>query len=147
MDAVFMGVSQSRNPNLAAVFYRLGLVESYGTGVRRILHSYHNFAPSPVFQSAEGAFTVALFNRNEAQASASPVPNRQSQSASAPFLRDDTKAAILALAKGKGKVTRKEIELAFEIGTTKAYSLLKALCDEGALIQRKNGKQTTYVPK
>ena len=65
MEAIFMGVSQSRNPNLAAVFYRLGLVESYGTGVRKILRLYQDLPASPEFRSAEGAFTVTLPNRNE----------------------------------------------------------------------------------
>ena len=34
MEAVFLGVSHSRNPNLANLFYRMGLIESYGTGVQ-----------------------------------------------------------------------------------------------------------------
>lgn len=65
MEAIFMGVSQSRNPNLAAVFYRLGLVESYGTGIRKIMRLYQGLKHQPVFKSAEGAFTVELYNRNE----------------------------------------------------------------------------------
>ena len=54
MEAIFMGVSQSRNPNLAAVFYRLGLVESYGTGIRKIMRLYQGLKHQPVFKSAEG---------------------------------------------------------------------------------------------
>ena len=64
IEAIFMGASQSRNPNLAAIFYRLGLVESYGTGVRKIMRLYKDFEPMPVFQSAEGAFTVEMWNKN-----------------------------------------------------------------------------------
>lgn len=30
---IFKGISSSRNPNLANIFYRLGYVESFGTGV------------------------------------------------------------------------------------------------------------------
>lgn len=37
LEAIFLGASQSRNPNLAAVFFSLKLVESYGTGVRKIM--------------------------------------------------------------------------------------------------------------
>lgn len=65
MEAIFMGISQSRNPNLAAVFYRMRLVESYGTGVRKIKRLYNDCSEKPVFRTAEGAFTVTLPNRNE----------------------------------------------------------------------------------
>lgn len=30
LKSIFLGVSQSRNPNLASVFYRMKLIESYG---------------------------------------------------------------------------------------------------------------------
>ena len=36
LEAIFMGVSQTRNPHLAAVFYRMKLIESYGTGIGKI---------------------------------------------------------------------------------------------------------------
>ena len=65
MDAIFMGVSQSRNPNLASVFYRMRLVESYGTGIDKIRRFYAGCKSQPVFQAAEGAFLVKLYNKNE----------------------------------------------------------------------------------
>ena len=144
MEAIFMGVSQSRNPNLAAVFYRLGLVESYGTGVRKIMRLYQGFALTPVFRSAEGAFTVELFNRNERG-------NRQKNTLNAEDAPDVTapeelKAAIIAKARAKGSITRKEVETLYQFGSTKAYKSLKALCNAGLLIQQKRGKQTVYIP-
>ena len=60
LDAIFMGASQSRNPNLAAVFYRLGLIESYGTGISKIMRLYQAEAKQPKIETAEGAFRVTL---------------------------------------------------------------------------------------
>lgn len=40
MQDVMGGVSQPRNMVLANIFYRLELIESYGTGIRRIMESY-----------------------------------------------------------------------------------------------------------
>ena len=40
---IFKGISSTRNPNLANIFYRLGYVESYGTGIGRIMDSYNDF--------------------------------------------------------------------------------------------------------
>lgn len=37
---IMHGVSQPRNPIIADIFYRLALIESYGTGIRKIFESY-----------------------------------------------------------------------------------------------------------
>lgn len=146
MEAIFMGVSQSRNPNLAAVFYRLGLVESYGTGVRKIIRLYQGSVPAPVFRSAEGAFTVELFNRNENSIHQKTSQNADTEAVSGNSAREEMEVAIIAKAKAQGSISRKEVETLYQFGSTKAYKILKALCKEGLLIQQKSGKQTVYIP-
>ena len=42
MDDIRIGISQPRNKNLAEIFHRLRLIESYGTGIRRIYKLYEN---------------------------------------------------------------------------------------------------------
>jgi ATP-dependent DNA helicase RecG len=42
LEAAIMGASQTRNKNLAALFYRLKLIEAYGTGISKIISSYEN---------------------------------------------------------------------------------------------------------
>ena len=147
MEAVFMGVSQSRNPNLAAVFYRLGLVESYGTGVRKIRRLYQGSGLPPVFRSAEGAFTVELFNRNEAEADtpgAAPAGRTAGKGLS---MLEEAKAAVYASAKEQGKISRREVEEELGVGSTKAYKILMTLCEEGLLCQQKNGNRSVYLPE
>ncbi|MBQ9698715.1 MAG: putative DNA binding domain-containing protein [Acidaminococcaceae bacterium] len=162
MDAIFLGVSQSRNPNLANIFYRMGLIESYGTGVRKILRLYKDSMPSPSFRTAEGVFAVELPNSNEAVPTREPVvsestrgttyqTNTASRSASYKIsdrktIGDRLKDSICKLANEKGRITRKDVEDAFGFGSTKAFKYLKILCAEGKIRQQKNGNQTTYVP-
>ena len=81
LKSIFLGVSQSRNPNLAAVFYRMRLIESYGTGIGKIERAYKTYQFQPEFE------------------------------------------------------------------TTKAFRLLKELCEAGKLEQKGNGKLSTYVIK
>ena len=145
MEAILMGASQSRNPNLAAVFYRLGLVESYGTGVRKILRLYNGFDPLPVFRTAEGAFTVKMANRNETASAL--MRETDAKKTDKTNLQGDLKEKIVALAKEKGELTRKEVEEEYRIGSTKAYKCLKQLCEEGMLVQVLNGNKTVYVPE
>lgn len=67
LKSIFLGVSQSRNPNLAAIFYRMRLIESYDTGIGEIERAYKNCASQPEFVTAKGVFRVTLPNRNEEQ--------------------------------------------------------------------------------
>jgi len=143
LEAIFMGVSQSRNPNLAAVFYRLKIVESYGTGVRKIKRLYEGSGHTPEFKTAEGAFTVTIQNRNEMhRAEVAPVVKvssgiiRQSKS-----IQEEE---IYQLIQSRGTITRKEVEEIFGFGSTKAYNLLKRLCSKGKIHQKKQGNQTCY---
>ncbi len=146
MEAIFMGISQSRNPNLAAVFYRLGLIESYGTGIRKIIRLYQGFTPAPAFQSAEGAFTAELFNRNSTEKDREKTAGTDSEPVSETSALEQAKAAVFARAKAQGQISRKEAEEILQVGPTKAYKVLKTLCEEGLLSQRKNGNQTIYLP-
>ena len=42
----------------------MGLIESYGTGVRKIIDLYSEFEKKPLFEAAPGAFKVTLYNMN-----------------------------------------------------------------------------------
>lgn len=148
MDAIFMGVSQSRNPNLASVFYRMRLVESYGTGIDKIRRFYAGCERQPVFQAAEGAFLVKLYNKNEMldnvllERKEQYVGKKQRSSRKADYTEE--KGAILAIAKKQGSITRKEVEDILNIKTTKAFRILKEMCEEGSLIQGISGRNSCY---
>ncbi|MBQ7497936.1 MAG: hypothetical protein IJU00_08915, partial [Selenomonas sp.] len=136
MEAVMMGVSQSRNAGLANVFFRLKLVESYGTGIKRINALYKGSQKQAVFESATGAFRATLFNLNEAGQT-----NRKFS-----YQPEAEKETILNLAIKQGSITRKDVETALSIGSTKAYSLLTDMCHDGTLTMKKAGKLTQYIP-
>lgn len=144
MEAILMGVSQSRNPNLAAVFYRMYLVESYGTGIRKIQRLYDGHKEMPIFRTAEGAFTTTLPNMNESMNR--EEVNRLRAKVNTPSVEDE-KASIYQYAKEKGRITRKEIEESLGLKTTKAFRLIKEMCEEGVLQQQMSGKFTWYSPR
>ncbi|MDW7658502.1 MAG: putative DNA binding domain-containing protein, partial [Bacillota bacterium] len=64
LEAVMMGASQPRNEKLAALFYRMRLIEAYGTGIGKIISSYTGCDNQPVFENVAGAFRVTLPNRH-----------------------------------------------------------------------------------
>lgn len=65
LESIFIGVSQPRNPQLAGMFYRMQLIESYGTGIGKIERSYANAVVHPSYETAKGVFRVTLPNMNE----------------------------------------------------------------------------------
>lgn len=65
MDTVELGVSVCRNNKLANVFYRLGYVEAYGTGLMKIADSYKNSTAKHKLEVTEQAFKITLPFRPE----------------------------------------------------------------------------------
>ncbi len=130
MEAIFMGISQSRNPNLAALFYRMKLIESYGTGIEKMKRLYENSSIPPVFKSAEGAFLVVLYNKNE---------NGEKQ------IKNKEQLQILDYIERNGSITRKDAETLLGVSTTKAYNALRELCDSGVIKQESQGRKSKYI--
>jgi ATP-dependent DNA helicase RecG len=56
-------VSQPRNKLIAEVFKAGGLIEKYGSGIRRVLEAFHVFGlPQPEFQLLSTGFRVKIFS-------------------------------------------------------------------------------------
>lgn len=160
LKSIFLGVSQTRNPNLAALFYRMLLIESYGTGITKIQRIYRQCREKPIFETAQGVFRVTLPNRNE---SGTDIENREMETNSRTYIDQRKKESskseinkyhgILELQKKRiveyaiqnGKITRKETEELLNAGTTKAFRLLKELCEDGKLKAQGNGRLSSYV--
>lgn len=53
-------LSMLRNPILSNVFYRLGIVEIFGTGIPRIINSYFNSIKKPKFNVSVNSILVTL---------------------------------------------------------------------------------------
>lgn len=64
LDDVLAGISFCRNQALADVFYRLELIEAYGTGMARIRDAYQDFTVNPRIQVTKNSFNMILPNCN-----------------------------------------------------------------------------------
>ena len=63
-DDIRNGISQPRNRSLAEIFHRLRLIESYGTGIRRIYSLYRNCRILPQIEVTPNTFKLILPNMN-----------------------------------------------------------------------------------
>lgn len=141
LESIFLGISQSRNPNLAALFYRMRLIESYGTGISKINRGYRNREKAPKFETAAGVFRVTLPNNNEVEGVAEYVPDHKSER----NVKKDESILVMEYVAEHGSVTRQETEALIQVGSTKAFRILKTLCTEGKLQVEGKGKQVKYV--
>jgi ATP-dependent DNA helicase RecG len=135
LDDIMSGYSICRNPLLAGVFYRLRLIEAYGTGIPKIFEAYAGSGRKPKIEVTPNVFKIILPNINAAPAkpsSTAPASGREDR--------------ILRLASEKGAVDRKDVEALLGLSQTPAGRLLKALVDSGLLVKSGNGKQTRYLP-
>lgn len=74
-DSLAEGISACRNPNLAAVLVRLGLVESFGTCIPKIVASYKQTSRQPIFTVKPNLFKITLPKLTDADTSNSSRPN------------------------------------------------------------------------
>lgn len=130
LSDIMLGISVTRNERLANIFYRLTLIEAYGTGVPKILTSYKCFAAQPEFDVTDNAFKITLPNQNEQTQDAGPTPDEK---------------RIIELAVRLGKLKRKDVESELNISQTMSGRILKGMVDKKILATVGRGKNTVYV--
>ena len=64
LEDVMAGISVCRNQDLANVFYRLHLIEAYGTGISKIIGAYADEEEKPVIETTRNAFKIIFPNIN-----------------------------------------------------------------------------------
>ncbi|MCL2427379.1 MAG: AAA family ATPase, partial [Oscillospiraceae bacterium] len=127
---MMLGISIARNKNLANVFYRLTLIEAYGTGMPKIMQSYEDFAVKPQIEVTDNAFKITLPNTNETAEKA---------------LLSDNESVALELFKNKEFIVRKDVESALSVSQAMAVRVLKGLISKGEIRAVGGGKNTRYV--
>ena len=136
---IMLGVSALRNQNLANVFYRLKLIEAYGTGILKINESYSDCDVKPLFEVTDNAFKITLPNINYAgeRKELPTVPAKVKG-------KDTRKELVLKLVKQQGSITRKDVEDGLNISQSTAILLLREMVESGLLVKVKEGKFIKY---
>ena len=128
LDDILLGLSVCRNPKLAAIFYRLQLIEAYGTGMPKIMRAYAGSGLEPKIEVTNNAFKITLPNRNADRISNS-APNEQK---------------VMNLITKKDSVTRRDVEQLLNVSQTTANRILKHMAAQGLVYQDGNGRNTAY---
>ena len=133
MSDVMMGVSVPRNRRLANIFYRLHLIEAFGTGMLKIKECYASYACQPAVEVSENAFKITL-----------PNVNYEAETASQKKPLSEKEQRILKFISARQSVSRAEIETVTGLSQSVTVRKLKKLLELGAIKKRGNGKNTVY---
>ena len=128
-----LGLSVCRNPKLAAIFYRLQLIEAYGTGMPKIMNAYTESESKPKIEVSSNAFKITL-------------PNRNSGANHAETLLGTVKR-ILDFIGSNGHIVRSDVDHLLEVSQATANRILKRMVAEGLIYQDGNGRKTKYRRK
>lgn len=119
-------LSVLKNRNLANVFYRLGFVEIFGTGITRIKQIYSEALTKPGFEVSENAIKIIL-----------PIYEESTN------LTEDEKVVYKPLSKNMLK-SMSEIAPYISFGKSKTTKLLKDMEQKGVITIEGKGKGTKY---
>lgn len=119
-------ISILRNPIIGNIFYRLGIVEIFGTGILRIIEVYKNSITKPSFEVSENTIKVAL-----------PVVETELR------LNEEERIVYKVLSKNMAK-SMSEIVNRVPYGRTKVSKLLKRMAEDKIIIIEGNGRGTKY---
>lgn len=136
-DDIRLGISQPRNKNLAEVFHRLRLIESYGTGIRRIYKLYKSCSVQPVMEAAPNAFKIVLPNMNSAPA----VDTAYSSRVTAQMTK------VLAYLDEHGRITDPELAQLLGVKKTRVFMIVKEMEALGLLYAVGRGKDKQYFSR
>jgi len=134
LEDILLGLSMPRNENLANVFYRLRLIEAYGTGIPKIIRSYADCEKKPELQATNNAFKITLPNRN--------VISHEKVNGKISLTESEEK--ILVLLNTQNEIVRKDVETNLAISQAMAVRHLRGLLDKGVIRAIGGGKNTRY---
>ena len=142
LDDLMMGVSVCRNPHLANVFYRLQLIEAYGTGIKKIIGAYADTPVQPKILTTNNAFKIILPNVNAVPKAAEAPEEIKKTVASA---SDSSEEKILQFLTEHQAITRKEAQALLDVSQSTAGRILKAMVDSCQIKQFGGSRTTRYA--
>lgn len=129
------GISQPRNKKLAEVFHRLRLIESYGTGIRRIFDLYKDCSLQPTIEVTQNTFKMILPNRNKS------VPTEKKDSKAE---KTEQMQVILDYIAQHGEINNEKVQEILGVKRTRAYTILKQMVENGFVTTNGRGEEKKY---
>lgn len=143
VEDIRSGISQPRNRKLAEIFHRLKLIESYGTGIRRIYKLYENNSVKPRIEVTPNAFKLILPNTNYKNI-IEPIKNIKEQITLK--ITPQMKVVIDYLSE-YGEIGEEELQELLNVKRTRAYLIARQMIEQGLIECSGRGANKRYYLK
>ena len=126
-EYLYCNISILRNPIISSVFYRLNIIEKFGTGIARINKEYMNSITKPDFSISNNFIKIKL-----------PVMNIDVLNLSKDEIR------IYKILKDENEISRKELEERLGFNKSKSVRVIKSLIEKNIIKRNGDGPSITY---
>ena len=151
LDCALQGLSKIRNRGIAEVFNRMGIVEQWGTGLRRILDSAKEYGlPEPDFVELGDAFRVCLYRNISGDKMTDKMtdkPKMTDKMTDKPKMTDkmtQRKELIISYIKQNGQITNSEAREILGTSPATVKRLMGEMVDDKILIEEGEYKGRKY---
>ena len=148
LEDIMIGISVCRNQDLANVFYRLHLIEAYGTGMGKIMRAYEGTEEKPSIETTKNAFKIILPNINakyETGKVSAPKAELITSSVAEVEKSLGNEERVLEYARSHGAITRNDVIELLEVSTSTASRVLRKMVKSNLLKQNGKARNTNYT--
>lgn len=147
LEDIMVGISVCRNQDLANVFYRLHLIEAYGTGMGKIMKAYEDMEEKPTIENTKNAFKIILPNINakyeKGNVAASLSGSIENTIGTNKSQSDEEK--VLEYAESHGVITRNDVIELLGVSTSTASRVIRRMVKNNLLRQNGKARNTNYT--
>jgi len=129
IEDIMSGYSACRNSELAEVFYRLQLIEAYGTGIMKIFEAYKTSLAQPKIEVTPNVFKMILPNLNAVPAVDETITPEDK---------------VMQYVRENGSINRKQSENLLALSQTAAGKILRKLVEQGELTREGHSRNVRY---
>ena len=152
IDTFLLGLSMPRNRNLADIFYRLELIEAFGSGIPKMTDLYQSHGKEIVFKNAASGFMVSLpslFAKSKSDFTLHDFYDENTNPMYSPLYnpltdQDNRIDSVIQYVRGHGVVSRSDLEFLLNLGRTATSQFIKKQLASGVLSVKGAGKNTRY---
>ena len=148
LEDVMVGISVCRNQDLANLFYRLHLIEAYGTGMGKIMKAYESMQVKPVIETTKNAFKIILPNINAKYETENATVKTKSGTPVTVHTEkklSDEEEKILEYARKHGAITRNDVIGLLEVSASTAARVIRKMVKTNLLEQKGKARNTHYT--
>lgn len=148
LEDIMVGISVCRNQDLANVFYRLHLIEAYGTGMGKIMKAYEGMEEKPSIETTKNAFKIILPNINakyEMGKVSAPKAESIISSVAGTEKSLSNEERVLEYARSHGAITRNDVIALLEVSTSTASRVIRKMVKSNLLKQNGKARSTNYT--